>query len=94
MRRLVQRLREGPEQGLYVLVGVAAVVLLFIVGFIVENSTRVHVHFVLFTKSTSLIWVILVSLFLGIVIGAALALFGPLARLARQERLDRPREPR
>jgi uncharacterized integral membrane protein len=74
--RLPGRLEGRPEQGLYVLVGVLAVVLLYIVGFVVANSRSVSVDFVLFSASASLIWVILISLALGGVLGFALARLG------------------
>jgi uncharacterized integral membrane protein len=68
---------EGrPEQSLYILVGVLAVALLYVVGFVVANSHRVNVDFVLFSASASLIWVILISLVLGGVCGFALARLG------------------
>jgi uncharacterized integral membrane protein len=74
--RLPGRLEGRPEQSLYILVGVLAVVLLYVVGFVVANSHRVSVDFVLFSASASLIWVILISLALGGVCGFALARLG------------------
>jgi uncharacterized integral membrane protein len=71
--KLPQRLREGPEQGVYVLLGVAAVALLYVVGFVVSNSESVPVDFVLFTARASLIWVIVIPLLIGGVAGYALA---------------------
>ncbi len=84
--RLPGRLEGRPEQSLYVLVGVLAVVLLYIVGFVVANSHSVSVDFVLFSASASLIWVILISLVLGGVLGFALARIG----VRRRDRTQPP----
>jgi len=75
------RLRETSEQGVYVLVGVLSVATLYLVGFILKNTDRVQVDFVLFSATASLIWVILISLVLGIAGGIALAV---LTRRARE----------
>jgi uncharacterized integral membrane protein len=80
VKLLPARLRGAPEQGVYVVIGVLAVVVLFVVGFIVKNDKPAKVDFVLFSAATSLIWVILVSLLLGLIGGIALARLGPLAR--------------
>jgi uncharacterized integral membrane protein len=45
----------------------------FIVAFIAENNKRVTVHFVLFSTHTSVIWVILLTLAIGIVGGLLLS---------------------
>ena len=79
--RLGSRLRETSEQGVYVLVGVLSVATLYLVGFILKNTDHVQVDFVLFSATASLIWVILISLVLGIAGGIALS---ALARRARE----------
>jgi uncharacterized integral membrane protein len=78
--KLPTRLQGRPEQGIYVVVGVLAVVVLFLVGFVVKNDRSVRVDFVVFSAGSSLIWVILISLFLGIVIGILVATLSPLGR--------------
>jgi uncharacterized integral membrane protein len=45
----------------------------YIVAFIAENNKRVTVHFVLFSAETSVIWVILFTLAIGIVGGVLLS---------------------
>jgi uncharacterized integral membrane protein len=45
----------------------------YIVAFIAENNKRVTVHFVLFSAETSVIWVILFTLAIGIVGGLLLS---------------------
>jgi uncharacterized integral membrane protein len=62
-----------PEQTLYLVVGLIAIGVLYAVGFIIVNSKRVTVDFVLFSTSTSLIVVILFTLLLGLAGGVGLA---------------------
>jgi uncharacterized integral membrane protein len=45
----------------------------YIVAFIAENNKHVTVHFVLFSAETSVIWVILLTLAIGIVGGLLLS---------------------
>jgi uncharacterized integral membrane protein len=45
----------------------------YIVAFIAQNNKRVTVHFVLFSAETSVIWVILLTLAIGIVGGLLLS---------------------
>jgi uncharacterized integral membrane protein len=81
--KLPRRLEGRPEQGIYVIVGVLAVVVLFLVGFVVKNDRSVRVDFVVFSAGSSLIWVILISLFLGIVVGILLATLSPVGKRRR-----------
>jgi uncharacterized integral membrane protein len=41
----------------------------YVVAFIVENNNRVSVHFVLFKTHTSVIWLILLSVAIGLLVG-------------------------
>jgi uncharacterized integral membrane protein len=82
--KLPRRLEGRPEQGIYVIVGVLAVVVLFLVGFVVKNDRSVRVDFVLFSAGSSLIWVILISLVLGVVIGVLLATLSPIGKGRRK----------
>jgi uncharacterized integral membrane protein len=45
----------------------------YIVAFIAENNKKVTVHFVLFSAQTSVIWVILLTLAIGVVGGVLLS---------------------
>jgi uncharacterized integral membrane protein len=45
----------------------------YVVAFIAENNKRVTVHFVLFSARTSVIWVILLTLVIGLVGGLLLS---------------------
>jgi uncharacterized integral membrane protein len=81
--KLPTRLEGRPEQGIYVIVGVLAIVVLFLVGFVVKNDRSVRVDFVVVSAGSSLIWVILISLFLGILVGILVATLSPLGRSRR-----------
>jgi uncharacterized integral membrane protein len=43
------------------------------IAFILENRTQVNIHFVLATASVSLVWVILLALGVGLLVGILLA---------------------
>jgi uncharacterized integral membrane protein len=45
----------------------------YVVAFVAENNKRVTVHFVLFSARTSVIWVILLTLAIGLVGGLLLS---------------------
>jgi uncharacterized integral membrane protein len=82
--------KRRPEQTLYLVVGLIAVGVLYALGFIIENSKHVTVDFVLFSTGTSLIVVILFTLFLGIAGGVGLTFLFLRAR-ARALRLSNER---
>ncbi len=54
-------------------IGVIVVVAILVLAFIVENTDRVEVNFVFFSARMSLIWVMLLSLIGGILVGIAVA---------------------
>jgi uncharacterized integral membrane protein len=56
----------------------------YIVAFIAENNKKVTVHFVLFSAHTSVIWVILLTLTIGVVGGLLLSQL--VRRRSRQQR--------
>jgi uncharacterized integral membrane protein len=77
------RLRRDPEAArefdrawqprLYaILVGLALIVA-YVIGFIVANSDHVSVNFIFFDARTSLIWVILLCLAIGLLAGVLLS---------------------
>jgi uncharacterized integral membrane protein len=45
----------------------------YVVAFVLENRRQVHLHFVLATSRVSLIWLILLSLALGLIGGVLLS---------------------
>ncbi len=57
------------------LVGLAVAVILF-VAFVVANSSSVRVDFLVFSHSSSLIWVILISALLGVLIDRLVIFLG------------------
>ena len=54
---------------LYVTIVLLALLLAYSIAFVLENSKQVSVHFVLVTARTSLIWLILLSVALGVLLG-------------------------
>jgi len=65
--------RETFQPRLWLIVGVLALIIAYVVAFVAENNKRVTVHFVLFTTHTSVIWLVLLSLAIGLVGGVLLS---------------------
>jgi uncharacterized integral membrane protein len=66
-----ERIRELQPRfwaRLIALVAIAA----YVLAFVLENRKKVHLHFVVFTATVSLIWLILLSFAIGLVGGALL----------------------
>jgi uncharacterized integral membrane protein len=68
-----QELQENWQPLLYLRVGVIVLVAAYVIAFVLENRKSVKVHFVLATASVSLVWLILLSLVLGFVVGILLS---------------------
>jgi NhaP-type Na+/H+ or K+/H+ antiporter len=66
-------LQENWQPKLWIRLVVLAAVVAYAIAFVIENGKRVHVHFVLGTATVRLIWVVLLSLALGLVSGILLA---------------------
>ena len=66
-------LEEHWQPRLYLRFVLLAVVVAYAIAFILENGKHVSVHFVFKTTRVSLIWVVLLSLALGLVGGILLA---------------------
>jgi len=70
-----------PEEGfgrqwqprLYLRIVVIGLLIAYGIAFVLENNKHVHVHFVLGTAQTSLIWLVLLSVALGLVLGVLLS---------------------
>ena len=58
---------------LYLRLIVLGLLLAWAIAFILENRTQVHIHFVLGTARVSLVWVILLALGVGVLVGTLLA---------------------
>jgi uncharacterized integral membrane protein len=73
-----------PDARLWVLVVALALIVAYVVAFVVENDQKVNVHFVFFTAHTSVIWLILLSIAIGLAAGMLLA------QLTRRRRRNQP----
>jgi uncharacterized integral membrane protein len=65
--------RETFQPRLWLIVGGLALIAAYLVAFIAENNKSVKVHFVFYTGHTSVIWLILLSLAIGLVGGLLLS---------------------
>jgi uncharacterized integral membrane protein len=54
---------------LYLRLAILGVLLAYGIAFVLENNKHVHVHFVIGTAHVSLIWLILLSVALGLLLG-------------------------
>jgi uncharacterized integral membrane protein len=68
-----QELHETFQPRLYALLAGLLLLVAYVIAFVVENDKRVDVHFVLATAHTSLIWVIVLSLVIGLLAGLLLS---------------------
>ena len=69
-----ERLRSLPEQGVYVVVGLIAIIVLYLIGFIVQNARDARVDFLLFSATVPLIVLMLLMFVLGLLAGALVAM--------------------
>jgi uncharacterized integral membrane protein len=68
-----QQLNENWQPKLYGRLIALVVLIAYAIAFILENRTPVHLHFVFATARVSLVWLILLSLAIGLVGGILLA---------------------
>jgi uncharacterized integral membrane protein len=61
-----------------------ALVLAYLITFAVQNTHKVPIHWVFGTTHSALIWVILVTLILGVIVGALARLYGRRRRSAKR----------
>jgi uncharacterized integral membrane protein len=54
---------------LYLRIAILGLLLAYAIAFVLENNKHVHVHFVIGTAHVSLIWLILLSVALGLLLG-------------------------
>ena len=88
MRRPVgldRETRETFQPRLWLIVAALGLIIAYVVAFVAENNKSVTVHFVLFTTHTSVIWLILLSVGIGLVSGVLLS---QLARRRRRQQLS------
>jgi uncharacterized integral membrane protein len=67
-----EQVREWQPRFWAKLIGLLAIAI-YVIAFVLENRKKVHLHFVLFTATVSQIWLILLSLGIGLVGGALLS---------------------
>ena len=79
------RINEDWQPKLYTRLIVLALLVAYVIAFVLENRKAVNVHFVFATASVSLVWLILLSLALGLIGGILLA------QLERRRRRNRAR---
>jgi uncharacterized integral membrane protein len=65
--------RETFQPRLWLVVGALVLIVAYLVAFIAQNNKSVKVHFVFYTGQTSVIWLILLSLAIGLVGGILLS---------------------
>jgi uncharacterized integral membrane protein len=65
--------RETFQPRLWLIVASLAAIVAYLVAFVAENHKSVKVHFVFYTGHTSVIWLILLSLVIGLVAGILLS---------------------
>jgi uncharacterized integral membrane protein len=65
------RRRDVSERGLYAMLAIVALLVIYLVAFVVANTDRVEVSFVMFDARASLIWVMLVCTVIGVGLGIA-----------------------
>lgn len=90
LRRPSAHVDEAWQPRLYALLVGLSLVIAYVVAFVVKNDDEVNIDFVLFSTETTLIWLILLNLGLGILIGVLLS---QLYRRRRGERRTEPRRP-
>jgi uncharacterized integral membrane protein len=65
--------RETFQPRLWLIVAGLVLIGAWVVAFIAENNKQVTVHFVLFSAETSVIWVMILTLVIGVVGGLLLS---------------------
>ncbi len=71
------------EQGIYLQIAIAALIIVFLVAFVVSNSDEVKISFVAFDATTPLIAVMLLCVLLGVVGGVAIGRLAERRRAAK-----------
>jgi uncharacterized integral membrane protein len=71
------------EQGIYLQIAVAALLVIFLVAFVVSNARRVRISFVAFDAQGPLIAVMVLCILLGLVGGVVIGRVAERRRVAR-----------
>jgi uncharacterized integral membrane protein len=67
------KLQENWQPKLYARLIALVLLAAYAVAFVLENKKSVHLHFVFVTANVSLVWLILLSLAVGFVVGILLS---------------------
>ena len=76
------------EQGIYLQIAVAALIVVFLVAFVVSNARRVKISFVAFDAQGPLIAVMVLCILLGVIGGVAIGGLAERRRAARSSYKD------
>jgi len=68
-----EELQENWQPKLYARLAIVIVLAAYAVAFVLENRKAVSLHFVFHTATVSLVWVILLNLAIGFVVGIVLS---------------------
>jgi uncharacterized integral membrane protein len=68
-----EQLNENWQPKLYGRLLILVLLVAYVIAFVIENKKSVNLHFVFATASVSLVWLILLSLAIGLVGGILLA---------------------
>ena len=80
-----RQLDENWQPRLYVRLVALVLLVAYAIAFVLENRSKVHVHFVVASANVSLIWLVLLALAVGLVGGI---LLGQLERRRRRRRAE------
>ena len=81
-----EELQENWQPKLYARLIALIVLAAYAIAFVLENKKSVHLHFVVGTANVSLVWLILLSLAVGFLVGILLS---QLERRRRRRRADK-----
>jgi uncharacterized integral membrane protein len=73
LRDRTSRINESYQPKLWLTLGALVLVIAYVLYFVAANDTEVSVKFLFFEATTSLIWVILFSVVLGLLAGVLLS---------------------
>jgi uncharacterized integral membrane protein len=68
-----EELQENWQPKLYARLIALILIAAYVIAFVLENKKSVHLHFVVATANVSLVWLILLSLAVGFVVGILLS---------------------
>ena len=84
-RQRVSDARRDPDIRVWVRVAVLVAIAAYLVAFIIENSKTHPLHFVFTTAHVSLVWLMLISVAIGVVIGVLASQLAHRRRARKQQ---------